>query len=71
MWFELQAIEDKLLVAKLESEPVFATYMKRGEVYRLPLSQLSEFNLILDGQYYNPTTISELDTVTLRTGRNS
>ncbi|MEZ5991943.1 MAG: DUF4026 domain-containing protein [Planctomycetota bacterium] len=71
MWFELQAIESKLLVAKLESEPVFATYMKRGEVYRLPLSQLSEFNLILDGQYYNPTTISELDTVTLRTGRKS
>lgn len=71
MWFELLAIEGKTLVGKLESEPVFATYMKRGETYRLPLGQLSEFNLVLDGQYYNPSTIPELDTVTLRTGKGS
>lgn len=70
MWFELQAIEGKTLVARLESEPVFATYLTRGEIYRLPASHLSEFNLVLDGQYYSPATITELDQVTLRTGRN-
>ncbi|MCA8915450.1 MAG: DUF2314 domain-containing protein [Planctomycetes bacterium] len=71
MWFELQAIEGKSLVAKLESEPVYATYLKKGDTYHLPIHQLSEFNLTLDGQTYSPATIAELDQVTLRTGRGS
>jgi uncharacterized protein YegJ (DUF2314 family) len=69
MWFELQAIDGKTLVGKLESQPVYATYLTRGEIYRLPLTQLSEFNLTLDDQSYNPATIAELDLVTLRTGK--
>jgi hypothetical protein len=48
---------------------VYATYLARGESYRLPLAQLSEFNLTLDEQTYDPATITELDIVTLRTGR--
>ena len=68
MWFELLAIEGKTLIAKLDSEPVYATYMTKGDTYRLPINQLSEFNLMLDGDYYNPATITELDQVTLRTG---
>ena len=71
MWFELQSIEGKALVAKLESEPVYATYLKKGDTYHLPIHQLSEFNLTLDGQAYSPATITELDQVTLRTGRGT
>lgn len=69
MWFRVSAIEGGEIVAELESEPRFATWMRPGNRYRLPSSLLSGFSLLLDDVVYSPDTINELDLVTHRTGR--
>jgi hypothetical protein len=69
MWFTVQRIEGGTVEGVLENRPVYARWMSAGKVYRLPLTQLSGFQLVLDGQVYDPVTIAELDLVTLHTGK--
>lgn len=68
MWFRVAAIEGSEVVAELESEPRYATWMRSGNRYRLPVAALSGFSLLLDDVVYGPDTINELDVVTHRTG---
>ena len=66
--FAVSKIEGDRVVGSLNNDPVYATYMTRDEEYRLPVSQISGFELFLDEDNYTPATINELDIVTLRTG---
>lgn len=67
MWFTVKSVTGGAIEGVLDNRPMFATYMRLGETYRLPVAQVSGFALFVDGAQYTPENITELDLVTWRT----